>query len=99
MTADLRLMLGSAPATATGQAPAVTAPPPEIPRTLVFKDTGVEVWVAAGEVIVLGDPAEEDESHNCDAMGCGFWHVVARWRYAGGPDEVQGSGDYTGATA
>lgn len=41
------------------------------------------VYVGKGEVVVVGDPSPvEDENdpsyHNCDAMGCGQWHVVYR---------------------
>ena len=39
-----------------------------------------QVFVMDGQLIVLGIPTGEDEeSHNCDAMGCGSTtHVVAR---------------------
>lgn len=31
-----------------------------------------------GELVVFAWPDDEDESHNCDALGCGFSHVL--WR-------------------
>ena len=48
-----------------------------------------EVWLDDdGNLIVLGDPPEapEDMGHNCDAMGCGWCHVLLR-------AEVENSGD------
>lgn len=43
----------------------------------------LSVWVKNGEMIISGMPPREDEgfpegTHNCDAMGCGRWHVAAR---------------------
>ena len=39
----------------------------------------VEAYVSAGEIIVMGQPAKEDEPHNCDALGCGtLSHVLYR---------------------
>ena len=32
-----------------------------------------------GEIVVLGKPDSEDETHNCDANGCDQSHVL--WRY------------------
>lgn len=41
---------------------------------------GAEVHLTAGELIVLGTPDDEDESHNCDAMGCSsVSHVLFRF--------------------
>lgn len=38
-----------------------------------------EAIVTKGEFMVLGAPIEGDDSHNCDAMGCGtFSHVLVR---------------------
>lgn len=35
--------------------------------------------VTKTEFMVLGEPDEHDETHNCDAMGCGtFSHVLVR---------------------
>jgi hypothetical protein len=39
-----------------------------------------EVWVDGADVIILGEPDSDDESHNCDEMGCGQCHVIARGR-------------------
>lgn len=45
---------------------------------------GAEVHTTKHELIVLGDP-DGDESHNCDAMGCGtFSHVLFRFPLAAG---------------
>lgn len=63
--------------------------PPGFRRVL-----GVEVWLNGQvytdvetdgkEVVVLGDPPDESDSdeplHNCDAMGCGWCHVILRIR-------------------
>jgi hypothetical protein len=42
----------------------------------------VEAYVTAREIIVMGWPSQndDDESHNCDAMGCGSVgsHVIYR---------------------
>jgi hypothetical protein len=41
--------------------------------------TLVESYLTEREVIVMGCPAEDDEGHNCDAMGCGtLIHVLYR---------------------
>lgn len=40
-----------------------------------------EVWLDDdGKLIVLGDPPEmpDELGHNCDAMGCGWCHVLVR---------------------
>lgn len=37
----------------------------------------VEAYVTENNLlVVLGQPADDDESHNCDAMGCRFCHVI-----------------------
>lgn len=36
------------------------------------------VSTRTNEIVVLGSPDAEDESHNCDFMGCGKDHVL--WR-------------------
>jgi hypothetical protein len=47
--------------------------------TADIKGRATEVCVTArGEVVILGSPVGDDESHNCDAMGCGQCHVL--WR-------------------
>lgn len=33
--------------------------------------TLVEAYLTEREIIVMGRPKEDDENHNCDAMGCG----------------------------
>lgn len=49
---------------------------------------GAEVHATKTELIVLGEPDDNDESHNCDAMGCGtFSHVLFRFPL---PSGVQG---------
>ena len=41
----------------------------------------VEAYVTEHEVIVMGFPKEDDENHNCDAMGCStLSHVLHRFR-------------------
>lgn len=46
----------------------------------------VEAYLTEREVIVMGDPPDEDEltedGHNCDAMGCGSVgsHVLYRFK-------------------
>lgn len=43
-----------------------------------------QVAITADEVIIMGVPAQaqdvalEESRHNCDAMGCGLAHVLAR---------------------
>lgn len=49
---------------------------------------GAEVHLTKTELIVLGDPDQDDEAHNCDAMGCGtFSHVLHRQPL---PDHLRG---------
>lgn len=51
---------------------------------------GAEVHATKTELIVLGEPDDNDESHNCDAMGCGtFSHVLFRFPL---PSGVKGPG-------
>ncbi len=39
----------------------------------------VEAYLTEREVIICGSPKEDDESHNCDAMGCTtLSHVLYR---------------------
>lgn len=86
MRNDVRGLLALGEVFSTTMAP---DPPRESPapnHKLVFADAGCEVWAGNGEVVILGQPDGEDEEedgHNCDAMGCGTAHVVARWRYTG----------------
>lgn len=41
-----------------------------------------ELWIkkldGRTRFVLLGIPKRDDESHNCDAMGCGFDHVILR---------------------
>jgi hypothetical protein len=40
----------------------------------------VEAYMTDREVVVMGDPDPDDETHDCDAMGCGTMsHVAARF--------------------
>lgn len=51
------------------------------PAALDRTPEGTEIcYLHRGVVIVLGRPDPEDESHNCDAMGCGSFgpHVTHR---------------------
>ena len=48
-----------------------------------FTEIAENVFIGKGEVVVVGQPWDgEDENdpaaHNCDAMGCGQWHVLHR---------------------
>jgi len=37
------------------------------------------VFIKGNRLIVLGEPYSEDETHNCDEMGCGSLdHVIVR---------------------
>ncbi len=38
----------------------------------------VEAYETDEEIIVMGQPTEDD-NHNCDAIGCGWGHVM--WRF------------------
>ena len=38
--------------------------------------TPIEAYENGEEIIILGTP--EDESHNCDDMGCGTCHITYR---------------------
>lgn len=49
----------------------------------------IEAYTNGEVIVVLGEPAHDDESHDCDFLGCAtFSHVVARidapkmYRYA-----------------
>lgn len=43
--------------------------------------TLVEAYLTEKEIVVMGQPKEDDENHNCDAMGCGtLSHVLYRLR-------------------
>lgn len=39
----------------------------------------VEAYLTNSELVVMGQPKEDDETHNCDAQGCGsLSHVLYR---------------------
>ena len=41
------------------------------------------VFISDGKIVITGWPDEDDESHNCDAMGCSsVSHVIFRADYA-----------------
>lgn len=41
--------------------------------------TLVEAYLTERELVVIGQPKEDDDNHNCDAMGCGtLSHVLYR---------------------
>src|SRR5690349_16918545 len=44
----------------------------------VVRFRGGSVWSDGRGIVVLASPYTSDESHNCDAMGCGQDHVVYR---------------------
>lgn len=50
-----------------------------MPDTTVAKP--VEAYETEKEIIVLGRPKPDDDSHNCDALGCGSVgpHVLYRF--------------------
>jgi len=41
-----------------------------------------EVWTNGSDLVVLGTPPNEPEErgHDCDAAGCGLFHVLVRGR-------------------
>jgi TATA-box binding protein (TBP) (component of TFIID and TFIIIB) len=40
------------------------------------------VFISDGKIVITGWPDEDDESHNCDAMGCSsVSHVIFRADY------------------
>jgi hypothetical protein len=43
-----------------------------------FKQTGLNRYESDTEIIIIGQPNEDDDSHNCDQMGCGWDHVMQR---------------------
>jgi hypothetical protein len=50
----------------------------------------IEAYVTDREIIVMGQPKEDDENHNCDAMGCGtLSHVLYRLPLPNGADQQQ----------
>jgi hypothetical protein len=53
----------------------------EIPGWLIPKGAElVEAYLTKTELIVCGEPIEDDESHNCDQMGCSsVSHIIHRF--------------------
>lgn len=50
-------------------------------RTWRVRGRVTEVWCADdGEVVLIGQPDNGDEDHDCDAVGCGQDHVLWRAR-------------------
>lgn len=48
----------------------------------------VECYATGDEYIVVGHPRENDESHNCDEMGCStVSHVLARFKKQPKPEQ------------
>ena len=43
-----------------------------------MKVLNVTVYQTATQIVIVGDPEDEEDSHNCDAMGCGREHVLYR---------------------
>lgn len=46
-----------------------------------YRRLDAEVWIGSNDVVVVGTPDEsedEETGHNCDAMGCGWDHVLYR---------------------
>ena len=39
----------------------------------------VEAYETSTQIVVCGDVDADDETHSCDAMGCGFGHVTHRF--------------------
>lgn len=50
---------------------------------LAIRGTVTEQVETERETVYLGTPVEDDPRHNCDAMGCGQAHVLARVRKPG----------------
>lgn len=53
----------------------------EIPNYLIPKNAKlVECYETEKEIIVIGEPNDDDENHNCDFMGCSsINHVLYRF--------------------
>ena len=50
----------------------------------------IQAYSDGKEVVILGIPPDEEseteeDAHSCDAMGCGFDHVIARFPLQGTP--------------
>ncbi|MGF9908238.1 hypothetical protein [Brevibacillus porteri] len=47
-------------------------------------------FVSPNEIVVCGIPDEDNESHNCDEMGCSYVsHVIARYKLPAVRTEVE----------
>lgn len=44
-----------------------------------IEELAAYVYRTATQIVITGHPDEEDEQHNCDAMGCGYEHVLYRF--------------------
>jgi hypothetical protein len=53
-----------------------------VPKSCIPKDAELmECYRTTNEIIVCGQPAYDDESHNCDEMGCSsINHVLYRFK-------------------
>jgi hypothetical protein len=53
-----------------------------VPNNLIPKGCRlVECYETEKEFVIIGRPDPDDESHNCDALGCSsVAHVIARFR-------------------
>ena len=49
---------------------------PRIPEG--FRQTGFSKYESDQWIVITGEPADDDDTHNCDAMGCGWDHVIQR---------------------
>ncbi len=45
-----------------------------------MEQLNVTVYKTETQIIITGIPQEDDESHNCDAMGCRQEHVLYRFK-------------------
>jgi hypothetical protein len=58
----------------------------------------VEAYETENEIIVIGEPKENDESHNCDWMGCStLSHVLYRFSKNKSVDRICGSCNGSGS--
>lgn len=54
----------------------------KVPRRCIPKGAKlVEAYETQREIVVMGDPPEDDDMHDCDALGCGsLGHVLYRFQ-------------------
>lgn len=43
-----------------------------------FHQIPVRVYFNGSEIVILGDPSEDEDVHSCDQCGCGWEHILAR---------------------